>query len=66
MLTPEQTETFQRAIERGWEMPLDPPDLPEMLADASAYLAARKPEAPAMQDEQNVRATAARQAKEQP
>jgi len=38
--TPDEVETVQCACERGWMMPLDPPDWIEQHADAAAYLKA--------------------------
>ena len=36
--TNEEAEVFQRASERGWTLPKDPPDWIDMLDDAFAFL----------------------------
>lgn len=40
--SPENVEIIQSAFDRGWSIPLDPPEWPEMLAQAQEFLAARK------------------------
>ncbi len=40
--SPENVEIVQSAFDRGWSIPLDPPEWPEMLAQAQEFLAARQ------------------------